>query len=230
MHLQLGATLAWTFLDFTKAAPEFHQALTLAPGSASVQSKFAGFSAQLGHFDIAENAARRGVSLDPQSADRHVTLGQVLLWARRYDEALSAFRAAASLSPDSNYIKLATAMTLLASGRYEQALKICESLPSAAPPNGRLHCLALANHGLGRQQDADRTLQQYEARHKDHPSLEMAGVYAQWGDKTAALKTLAKAEQLHDSAFQLLRVHWELDPLRNEPEYKAIEARMNFPP
>jgi hypothetical protein len=31
-------------------------------------------------------------------------------------------------------------------------------------------------------------------------------------------------------ALQILRVAWSLDPIRNEPEFKAVEARMNFPP
>ena len=38
-----------------------------------------------------------------------------------------------------------------------------------------------------------------------------------------------RAEQQRNSAFQVIRVAWILDPIRNEPQFKAIEARMKFP-
>jgi hypothetical protein len=88
----------------------------------------------------------------------------------------------------------------------------------------------LAYHGLGRQQEAQNELEQYKALHKDGATLELAGVYAQWGNSAAALNELEQAAQQRDSGLQVIRVAWVLDPLRNEPQFKAIEARMNFPP
>jgi hypothetical protein len=44
------------------------------------------------------------------------------------------------------------------------------------------------------------------------------------------LQWLTKAERLRDPAFQALRVDPQLDPIRNEPQFKAIETRMNLPP
>ena len=57
-----------------------------------------------------------------------------------------------------------------------------------------------------------------------------AYVYAQWGDTRAALDWLATAERTRASALQNLKVRWFLDPIRNEPEFKALESRLNFPP
>ena len=45
----------------------------------------------------------------------------------------------------------------------------------------------------------------------------------------AALQWLATAEQLRDPGMQGLKIGWQLDPIRNEPQFKTIEARMNFP-
>ena len=90
--------------------------------------------------------------------------------------------------------------------------------------------LAVVYHGLGRQRDAENEAAQYKALHRDEASLELAGVYAQLGNTAAALEQLAKAEQQRDPAFQVLRLAWEFDPIRNDPRFKAIEARMNFPP
>ena len=228
-HVALAVVLAYGSLDFAAALPEFELAMTLSPGNASVQRRCAGFAGDLGHFQSAIIAARRAVALDPQNVNTHVTLGKVLTFARRYDEALPAYRAAAMVNPNSVYVKDATSWTLLASGQFEQARQICESIP-ADTTSDLVSCLVLAYHGLGRQQDAERALQRYEALQKNDPSIDLAGVYAQLGNKAAALRTLERMERLRGSGLQALRVTWELDPVRNEPQYKAIEARMNFPP
>ena len=229
-HLALAGVLAYVRLDFASALPEFELAMTLSPGSANVQRRYAGFAGHLGRFQSAIIAGRRAVALDPQNVNSHITLGQVLTFARRYDEALLAYRAAALVSPNSVYVKEVTSWTLLASGQFEQARRTCDSIPPGTPPDSQVHCLVLAYHGLGRQQDAERELHRYEALQKNEPSTQLAGVYAQLGNKADALRTLERAERLRESGLQGLRVNWELDPIRNEPQFKAIEVRMNFPP
>ncbi len=228
VHLALADVLSIGLLDFGGAVPEFDRALALSPGNARVQRGFAGFAGQLGHFQPAKIAARRAVSLDPQNVNSHITLGDVLTWARDYGDALTALHAASLLRPNSIFVKFKIANALLASGQYEQAREICESDSMPPQHGGRQLCLAWAYHGLGRQRDAENELRQFKALH--HDDVEVAGVYAQWGNKAAALQALAKAEQQRDPALQILRVAWCLDPIRNEPEFKAIEARMNFPP
>jgi hypothetical protein len=72
-------------------------------------------------------------------------------------------------------------------------------------------------------------LEQFKAVDGDTAVFRYAEVYAQWGDKVSALHWLAQAEQLHDASLVELRVDPFLDPIRNEPQFKAIEGRLNFP-
>jgi hypothetical protein len=44
------------------------------------------------------------------------------------------------------------------------------------------------------------------------------------------LQWLRKAVRVGDPLLLFLKVEWPRDPIRNEPEFKAIEARLNFPP
>jgi TolB-like protein/tetratricopeptide (TPR) repeat protein len=229
-HLALADVLSNGLLDFAAAAPEFDRALALSPGSARVQMGFAAFAGHLGHFEPAINAARRAVDLDPQNANALVMLGQVLGYARRYSEALAALQAANVLRPNSGFITGNMAYILLATGQLEQVRALCESSAMPAQSPGRHLLLALVYHGLKREQEAQDQVAQFKAHHSDAASLELAGVYAQLGDTSAALQELTRAEQQRDPAFQVLRVAWTLDPIRNEPQFKAIEARMNFPP
>jgi TolB-like protein/predicted Zn-dependent protease len=228
-HLSLGK-VRLALLDPANAAPEFDRALVLAPGSAPVQSGFASFAALLGHFDVAVKAARQGVSLDPQNVSAHLLLVDVLINARRFDEALVALRNASVLDPTSRWVAGTKANLFLASGHVEDAVRHCESSNTRLDQWARSNCLALAYHASGRPAEAERELQRFKSIDGDTSAYFYAGTYAQWGDKSAALQWLTKAEQLRDPGLPGLKVDWELDPIRNEPQFKAILTRMKFPP
>jgi hypothetical protein len=36
--------------------------------------------------------------------------------------------------------------------------------------------------------------------------------------------------EVSDSFLAFLKVDWQLDLIRNEPQFKAIQAQLNFPP
>lgn len=73
-------------------------------------------------------------------------------------------------------------------------------------------------------------LQKYEDVERDSDALEYAEIYAQWGEIEHALSWVERAEQLHDPALQALKVFPTPDPIRNEPRFKEVEKRLNFPP
>jgi TolB-like protein/Flp pilus assembly protein TadD len=230
-HLELGEVRAWVLLNFAAAAPEFERALALAPGDSTVQARYSGFAMNMGHADAAVKAARRAVTLDPENVEAYVRLGQILESARRYDEAFIVLNNAQARYPESVFIRSKLANLLIATGNNDRARKLCETLPTLDPDGDiRSMCLALTYHALGRPADAERELERLKSSAGDGGATGYAIIYAQWGDKPAALQWLEKAEQLHDISLQGLKVDWELDPIRNEPQFKALVARMHFPP
>ena len=226
----LATIRAYVMMDFRGAAPEHERAIALAPGSAQVQRRYGQFVGTLGHFDRATEALRRAVSLDPQNYLVHLSLGQNLDKARRYDEALAEFRAAAALVSDPKAVGGELAQTLLDAGDNEQAGSMCESPATPLDDDDRAACLAQAYHALGRVADAQREMAKYKAYGGDRSSYEYARIYACWGDTAEALRWLEKAEQLADPGFQSFRVDKCLDTIRQESRFKAIEARLNYPP
>lgn len=229
-HLILAQIRAFLLLDYAGAAPEFDRALALAPGSAPVQRAYANYAADLGHFQPAVLAARRTVSLDPQDVNAHIALGFALYHARRYDEALTALQHAKALNPDSHYIQGLITLALLASGQTQQARAQCESSSTPLDEDFRHHCLALVYHTIGKQADAERELQQLKDLNGDGSAYGYSQIYAQWGEKSQSLQWLATAQRLRNAGLQALRVDWQLDPIRSEPQFKDIEARTNLPP
>lgn len=112
----------------------------------------------------------------------------------------------------------------------ERALKLCEPENSGLYADDRLFCLALAYHALGRRADAEAAFQKLKALDGDASAYWYARIEAQWGHAAAAMNWLQTAERRRDEALVSLKVRWLLDPIRREPEFVALERRLQFPP
>ena len=224
-HLVLAQIRANFFWDYAGAARELNRAIALEPGSASVQSAFASIYSLLGRSEAAIEAAHRAVLLDSQDVAARILLGQCFLEAHRFDEALAALQDAKAFNPGSHHVQQLITLALLASGHTQQARQQCESPSTALDEDFRHHCLALAYHKLGSKADADRELAQLKALNGDDSAYGYAQIYAQRGDNVKALQWLSKAERLRLPSMELVRVDWQLDPIRDEPQFKLIEAR-----
>jgi Tfp pilus assembly protein PilF len=69
----------------------------------------------------AESACKRGLELDPNSADAHLTYSTLLNSRRRIDEALAEIKIAMDLAPASFRIQRQYANNLYAARRYAEA-------------------------------------------------------------------------------------------------------------
>ena len=90
-------------------------------------------------------------------------------------------------------------------------------------------CLALAYHKLGRQADAETALARFKALEGNTGAYGYATIYAQWGNTPKALEWLETALQLRDPQLINLKTDLLLDPLRQEPRFRAIERELKFP-
>jgi TolB-like protein/Tfp pilus assembly protein PilF len=226
-HLALAFTHNIGAFEYVDAEREYTAAMTLSPGSAWVQGNFGLWESKVGHFAAAVAAARRAVSLDPQSAWTHLRLSWVLLNSRRYEEALAATNEARALDPHQSAIWAAQIQFVL--GNIADARQLCESTATVLDDDDRHYCLALVYNRLGRQREAQQEFERVMALDKDAGAYNYAQIFAQWGDKVAALKWLSMAERLRDPNLDNVKVDSSFDPIRNEPEFQALLARLNFP-
>jgi hypothetical protein len=111
-------------------------------------------------------------------------------------------------------------------GDYEAARKSCE-----APPADELSsaCLALTYRKLGRNADAEAALRSLQSLEGDSGAYDYATIYAQWGEVAKALECRDTAVRLRSSDLAELKVKLDLDPLREEPRFQAIERELKFP-
>jgi TolB-like protein len=210
-------------LDFAQATAEYERALALAPGDSDALQLFGRFAAQMGRTEQGVAMARRALALDPLNPLSHDRLGQALIAGRRYDEALAIFQEYESLETD----HALRGIVYLALGNLEGARSSCQFKPDYWFSQV---CLAITYDKLGRHADAEATLAKLMAGYGEVAAFEYAQIYAQWGDSSKALEWLETALRLRDSGLRELKTDPLLDPLRQEPRFKAIERELKFPP
>jgi TolB-like protein/DNA-binding winged helix-turn-helix (wHTH) protein/tetratricopeptide (TPR) repeat protein len=227
-HLALALVYARS-LDFTSASKEFERAMTLTPGNARVLRDYSAFAVSMGRTDAGIAAARRAKVLDPLNINSHGFLSADLRFARQYDQALAAYQDSQSLVPNDPSLPVVVgALIYYALGDFEKMRAVCEGVGEAV--KAFQDCLALAYHKLGRQADAETALARFKALEGNAGAYGYATIYAQWDNTPKALEWLETALRLRDPQLIGLKTEPLLDPLRQEPRFKAIDRELKFPP
>jgi tetratricopeptide (TPR) repeat protein len=186
----------------------------------------------MGRFDEGVTALRRAVVLDPLNPRSHELLGQGLFFARQYEEAVAAFAEAVTLTPGdaSGHADAAVhafrGLAFYKLGDFQSARASCETKPDYWVSE---LCLAVVYDKLGRHADAEAVLAKMKVANADSASVQYAEIYAQWGNRPRALKSLDTAVQVRDPGLAFLKTDPLLDPLRAEPRFRAIERELKFP-
>jgi serine/threonine-protein kinase len=230
-HLALGDTFEWGFFDFGHAAVEYGRAADLAHGNARVLESYGTFAVLImGNTEGGLAAIRQAIVLDPLNTEILARLGEAQWATRQYEQALSTFNAVIALDPAWARPRGWRGFAYYGLGDYERARSSCEEGQGLDVDNGwsRL-CLAWVYHKLGRHADAEAMLTKQRAALGDLSAYQFAGIYAQWGNAAKSHEWLATAVRLRDSGLTWLKTDPFLDPVRNEPWFKAIERELKFP-
>ena len=214
-------------LRFSAADEACTRALALAPSNEGALYYCSQLGAWLGRGEAAINLARRGVALDPLNPRSYRALGDALRAARRYDEAVAAYQASIAVDPEhANDAYTLRGWSYYLAGHLSEAQSSCEVIPDYVPS---LVCQAVIYSKLGRRRDASTAMANAVREAGDGAAYQYAQIHAQWEERTAALDALERAMRLRDPGMIYLKLDPLLDPLRNEPRFKAIERELKFP-
>lgn len=212
--------------DWISAEREFKRALELNPNDANVHHWYSHYLMGMGQTQESLAVARRGLEIDPLSPTMNGSLGEIYLHARQYDQAIVWLRKTLVLDPDWLPAYSFLGRTYLYKGMYEEAIA---TIQNQKQNHVRRALLGYAYAMAGRRAEAMEIIEQMLALPKQWTSYRIATIYAALDEKDQAFYWLEKAYEERHGWLVFLKVEPELDPLRDDPRFKDLLRRMNFP-
>ena len=230
-HRVLGGLLYYFEWDWSRAESALRRALELQPGLFA-HTELAHFLSSMGHREEAILHGREAVRLDPLGPHAHRTLSFSLTMARQFDEGLEVARKALELEPSYVPANWAIAFAHAGLGNHADVVRACQE--------GRIHAAedtilqawqGWADGKLGERQEGRSVLGQLEQRRREgyYPAILMAICCEGLGDTSQAIDWVIRAEDDRDGLCWTLNQWFVFDPLRDDPRFKALLRRMNFP-
>jgi eukaryotic-like serine/threonine-protein kinase len=134
-HHALGVYYQAVLKKNARARAEYERGLRTAPGNAELVRRLAAVEETLGRWEEALQHQGQAAVLDPRSARAASTLGETLLWLRRYPEALAAIERGLRLTPADLDMIEDKAMIYLAQGDLAAARATIRAAPKEADPS-----------------------------------------------------------------------------------------------
>ncbi len=227
--------------DWTGAEIELKRAMELNPEYTLAYRIYGGYLTIVGRYPEALSYFQKARTLDPLYERNYMAEGYSDFMAHKYDEAIEQYRKGFEIEPDPmTYFGLVLA--LAQKGDYATAISEAEKATKRYDSPLLLTSLASAYALAGRRADSNRVLRQLEeiSKHQGpapawHGGLtgyvcpyEVAGVYAQLGDKDRAFKWLDKAYRSR-SCMYWLRQDPRLDSIHSDPRFRELMTKMKFP-
>lgn len=211
--------------DFANAAKSFDSALVLGADGDTLR-RVALFRAVSGAGAAALALLDRAAELDPLNPLTRGDRGIVLYYLRKYPGAIVELRNFLGERPDSLLHRTALVFALILTGKLDEA----ESELSKISVNwARLTDEALLAARRRDRARADRAIAGIVAIHSSLLEFQFAQIRAQLGQVDEAIASLHRAVLVHDAGLRALPTDPFLDPLRDDPRFKALLVQLKFP-
>lgn len=228
-HAALGNSSTFHDFDFPAGAAHFRRAIALKPGYATAHQWLAFNLVAQGRLDEALTSIERARQLDPTSLIMNTDVGTVLYYSRRYDDALFATQKALDLDPSFLQAYNVVGLAHLRKGRLDAAAAAFARVGDAAAAVSGVQITA----ARGRREEARRAFEDVEMRFAagSLPGIStyvVAQCAVAVGDSAKALALIESAYEQRDAHLTMMAVDPALDPLRTDPRFQRVLARMRF--
>ena len=214
-------------LNMGAAIAELVRADALPGSDATTLRTYALILGQSGRHDEAWRMITKATSLDPINPVSFEFQALVLYYARRYSEAVDNARRSLQISPGRQRVRSILANALLMLDRTAEAK--AEYLKFEPTDFRRLLGNAVLAARAGDRGAAMSNLRAMEQEYGDASHFQYGEIYAQLGSIDKAVAELRLAWEMRDPGLAGIRINPFLDPLRRDPRFVALEAKLNFP-
>lgn len=230
-HTALAIEKSFYELDRPGAEKEFLRAIELNPNSALAHRFYAGaYLKCVGRYQEAVAQAKKAVDLDPFSIPVNEYLALMYMFAADYEHSVAQFHRVIELDPNHGRTRLHFSGLLAYLGRFPQAIEEFEKgeiLEGASPEQAADHGAALRRAAVsGRASDYWRGYLELGLEAIAQPeqiwfsAIDIAGAYAQLGNKNKAFEWLEKAYQDRDGI--------PLSALNCDPGFRNLHGDRRF--
>jgi serine/threonine-protein kinase len=227
-HLLLAEIYYDNEYDWAGAERELKRVIELNPNLVVAHTRYGLFLGTMGRFEESEAQERLAEKINAKSAVPNRALLRIYFWQHKDDEAIA--QGMEALKKDSADIATHFFLGLVYAhqGKFEKAIeeeKIAVTLGDA----GSLAALAYTYAVAGNKTELNNTLEKFY-QHPSHNVIPYreAAVYAAMGDKDRALSALEESYRQRSNWINWLKVDPAMDPLRQEPRFKALMRKMHF--
>ena len=226
-HVVLADIQQRTWL-WTEAEAGYRRALDLSPSSARANAAFASWLVCQGRTEEALSWVQRGRELDPLSVSG-TDVAWILFQSHRFADAERELRAVLGAQPTDTNALTELGFVLGVGERAAEAIPFLEravalSGGSAAASGVLIRAYARS----GRRDEALRLLAELKERDATGyiPAGAFVNAYLGLGDTDAAIEWLERAYAEQSNLLQYLKVHPYFDPVRNDPRFADLVARV----
>src|SRR5258708_3405665 len=218
--------------DWAGAGDGVKQSIQLEPSYSTAYQRYSLYLSAMGKFDESFEQIKKARELEPLSISINTSLGWRLYLAREYDRSIAQLRDTLEMDPASEWAHLNLGQAYEQKGQFSLAI---EELQKAAELSHSspltISALAHAEALSGNHAGANKLLTQLEALSKKQyvSPYYIAVVYLGLGKNDVAMNWLEKAYTDRSNGLVFLKVEPELDPLRTNPRFVALQNRLNFP-
>jgi serine/threonine protein kinase/tetratricopeptide (TPR) repeat protein len=233
IELDAGLPEAWAARGFarfalegnwTAAESDFQRALQLGPESVDVLASYSNFLTDRGRHDQAIEVSRKAEERAPFSAAASRQVAWAYYMAREFDNAIRQARRALAIEPGYVPARTVLARGLLFRGRFAEGISELESMGPEYE-----WVLAVGYAMAGRRDDAERLINQMLSPASDRPvvAYHIALAYVALHDEARAMEWLERALRDGDASLTELSVDPMLDPIRPNPLFQSLAARVD---
>jgi len=230
-HYVLG-NLAMSFdFDFPAAERELRQAIRLEPNNPTAHQWLGQFFMTQNRLPEAQAETSKALELDPVSPIFTTTRAEAFYYAHDFDSTIAQANLTLEQSPHFLLGEYWLASAYREKKMYPEALQHFRVAVGLVPGNPAL--LTVLGHALAVSGDRSGALavlnQLQNLSHQRYvPKLYLAVIYIGLGDKENAFRYLHQAVDEHDDRLIYLAVEPIADPLRPDPRFAKVLARMHL--
>lgn len=180
--------------------------------------------------DLLEAARNR----DPFNPTMHFDLGVYNFHCRRFDDSIRHLQHAIDMAPYFHYPKMMVAWNLSLQGEHLPASARCDALLEEFGERFDHWLLSGCSWVYARANRSDEAQKLKDTLVSPPPGSRVDPITMSWAclgldDVDCSINQLEKALQQRSSSMIFMRVAPGWDPLRGDPRFQSILARMNFP-